>query len=85
MNFVAPPAPSARLSIAVTSHRTANAAFAANQDQIGVALERILDAITVAVGPAGAPVRLHCLLADGADQMAARSALSRNWPIVIRC
>lgn len=82
MNFAAPPAPSARLSIAVTGHRTANAAFAANHDQIGVALERILDAITVAVGPAGAPVRLHCLLADGADQMAARSALSRNWELV---
>ena len=80
MNFAAPPAPAARLAIGVTGHRTTNAAFSAHQDGIAAALEQVLDAIAAAT--AGAPVRLHCLLTDGADQLAARSALSRGWELV---
>ncbi len=82
MNFAAPPAPAARLALGVTGHRTANAAFKANHDRIAAALEQVLDAIAAAADSVGAPIRLHCLLADGADQMAARSAVSRNWELV---
>ena len=82
MNFAAPPAPAARLAIGVTGHRATNAAFSAHRDGIAAVLEQILDGIAAAASTLGAPVRLHCLLADGADQMAARSALSRNWELV---
>ena len=82
MNFAAPPAPAARLAIGVTGHRTANAAFKANRDHIAAVLDQVLDAIAAAAASEGAPVRLHCLLADGVDQMAARSAVSRNWELV---
>ncbi len=78
----APPAPAVRLSIGVTGHRPTNPAFSANGDRIASALEQVLNIIADATGADTAPVRLHSLLADGIDQMAAREALARGWELV---
>jgi hypothetical protein len=80
MIITAPSSPTPRLSIGVTGHRAGNAAFAANRARIEAALGQVLDAIAAAAG--AAPVRLHCLLADGVDQIAATGALARHWDLV---
>lgn len=61
--------------------------FAANRARIDAVLGEILasiDATTTAeptlLGPL-APTRLHSMLADGADQLAARAALARGWEL----
>lgn len=82
----APPMPVARLCLGVTGHREDNPAFAANRPAILAALEQVLDQIDAAViaehqGPI-APTRLHCLLADGTDQVVAESALARGWELI---
>ena len=73
----APPMPVVRLCLGVTGHREDNPAFAANRAATIAALEQVLDDIDAAVaaehhGPI-APTRLHCLLADGTDQIAAEA------------
>jgi hypothetical protein len=86
----APPPPRPRLCIGVTGHRDDNAAFTAQRAPIEAVLARILDLIAAAVAaepPASAtrviaPTRLHCLLADGIDQLAATAALARGWELV---
>jgi len=75
----APSAPSATLSLGVTGHRESNPAFAANRDGVVETFDAVITAITAAVPT---PVRLHTLLADGADQLAAESALARGWELV---
>ncbi|MEO8307482.1 MAG: hypothetical protein ABI616_05525 [Pseudomonadota bacterium] len=82
----APPMPVVRLCLGVTGHREDNPAFAANRSAIVAALEQVLDEIDAAVaaehhGPI-APTRLHCLLADGTDQIAANSSLARGWELI---
>jgi hypothetical protein len=86
----APPPPRVRLCLGVTGHREDNVAFAAHRPRIETVLGEILDLIDAAVadeppalgaGPI-APTRLHSLLADGADQMAATGALARGWELV---
>jgi hypothetical protein len=82
----APPMPSVRLCLGVTGHREDNPAFAANRAAIETALLQVLDMVEAAVvaeypGPI-APTRLHCLLSDGTDQIAATSALARGWELI---
>jgi hypothetical protein len=82
----APPMPVVRLCLGVTGHREDNPSFAVNRTAIVAALEQVLDEIDAAVaaehhGPI-APTRLHCLLADGTDQVAAQSALARGWDLI---
>ncbi len=86
-----PPRPPAiRFSLGLTGHHAANPDFATNRPRIEATLARLLGAIDSAVAgtppPFGsgsiAPTRLHCLLADGADQMAAEAALARGWELV---
>ncbi len=86
----APPPPRLRLCLGVTGHREDNPAFAAQRARIETVLNGVLDLIAAAVadespapgaGPI-APTRLHCLLADGVDQMAASGALVRGWELV---
>ncbi len=87
---LAPPPPRVRLSLGVTGHREGNAAFAANRAAIDATVTEVLDAIDAAVaaeppllGPGSmAPTRLHTMLVDGLDQMAAGQALSRGWELV---
>lgn len=85
MTITAPPPPAARLSIGVTGHRLGNAAFVANRAQVETVLAEIfaaIDAITNAEPTPPAPTRLHCLLAEGVDQIAGSAALSRGWELV---
>ena len=85
-----PPRPRVRLALGVTGHRASHPAFAANRDRIAGALTDILDRIAVAMeaaplvfGPnSKAPARLHTLLADGVDHLAAEMALARGWELV---
>jgi hypothetical protein len=85
-----PPRTSVRLCLGVTGHRADNPAFAGNRERIEASLAGILDRIAAAVdaaplvfGPdSKAPPRLHTLLADGVDQMAAEMALARGWELV---
>ncbi|WP_439547197.1 hypothetical protein [Sandarakinorhabdus sp.] len=76
----APPLPVPVLSLAITGHRTSNADFAGQQDRIASVIASIF--ATVSACSATAPVRLHSLLADGADQLAATLALARGWALV---
>ena len=85
-SVTAPPMPLARLCLGVTGHRDDNPSFTANRAAIVTALEQVLDQLDAAVaaehhGPIG-PTRLHCLLADGTDQIVATSALARGWELI---
>lgn len=82
MSITATPPPSIRLSIGVTGHRAGNAAFVSNRIAIEAALAEVLDVIETAATKMTGIVRLHCLLSDGVDQLAARSGLARGWELV---
>lgn len=75
-----PPLPAPILSLGVTGHRVTNASLAANRDRIAATIGHLFSAIAAAAGPAR--VRMHSLMADGADQMAADAALARGWELV---
>ncbi|HTR00446.1 MAG TPA: hypothetical protein VMH83_10665 [Candidatus Acidoferrum sp.] len=81
----APISPRVRLCVGITGHREDNPAFAAQRTRIDIVLEQVLDLIAAAADSAAtgsnAAVRLHSLLADGADQLAAQSALRRGWEL----
>ena len=74
------------LALGITGHRATNPSFSAHAAAIEAALDRLfarIDAITAALpGPRGA-LRLHSLLVDGTDQVAARLALARGWELVV--
>jgi hypothetical protein len=85
--IAAPPVPPARLNLAVTGHREGNPAFAANRSRVEIVLTEILGIISDAVKAEAAhePVaatRLHSMLAEGVDLMAAEQALARGWELV---
>lgn len=85
-----PTPPRVRLCLGVTGHRASHRLYAANAPAIEAAVARICDLIAEAVaasprpfGPDSlAPIRLHSMLADGADQLLARTALDRGWELV---
>lgn len=84
---VAPPAPPARINLAITGHREGNAAFAANRVRIERVLGEVLDIISEATKAEAphveiAPTRFHSMLSEGADLMAAEQALARGWELV---
>jgi hypothetical protein len=85
----APAAPRVRLCVGVTGHRESHPLVAANKARIEAVLSSLFDLVGVAVeetqppfGEAFAPVRLHSMLADGADQWCADHALARGWELV---
>jgi hypothetical protein len=86
----APAPPRARLTLGVVGHRERNGAFTVNRARIERVLNQIFDAIDGVLaaeppwlGPDSiAPPRLHSMLADGFDQMAAEGALERGWELV---
>ncbi len=85
MSVAAPPAPVGRLSLGITGHREKNPLFDANRARIDTVLAEIFASIdaALAVEPtAPAATRLHSLLADGTDQLAASAALARGWELV---
>lgn len=80
-----PPIPRARLGVGVTGHRAAHPSFVGHEEAVEAAMAEILalvDAAVSAASEASAPTRLHTLLADGADVMAAEMALGRGWELV---
>jgi len=86
----APKPPRVRLSLGVTGHRQNHPAFAPTSPRVEATLAEIFNLITEATaaqkppfGPGSiAPTRLHSMLADGFDQMAALQALDRSWELV---
>ena len=86
-NTVAPLPPLARINLAITGHREGNAAFAANRGHVEQVLGEVLDIIssnrvTRAASIELAPTRLHSMLSEGVDLMAAEHALARGWELV---
>jgi hypothetical protein len=85
------PSPSkVRLSIGVTGHRAGHSGYRSNTDRISNVISDIFDQADQAaikapllLGPDSlAPTRLHTLMVDGTDQMAAEMALAREWELV---
>ncbi|SIN64933.1 hypothetical protein SAMN02745824_1454 [Parasphingorhabdus marina DSM 22363] len=88
--FSAPPPPNIRLSVGVTGHRSVHPLYAANSKQIEACIAGVFDSIDRATGDAHSPfdkmeiepTRLHTLLVDGTDQVAANLALARGWELI---
>lgn len=82
----APPPPKACLCLGVTGHRAAHPLMQSQSREIAAALDQVFDLLGAEIARhqplSEAGVRLHSMLADGADQLAARAALSRNWALV---
>lgn len=93
----APPLPRPILSLGVTGHRENNAVYAAGAERVAAVIDGLFErivaladravaaaAVSGAVSGAGgaAPIRMHSLLADGTDQLAARAAQARGWQLV---
>ena len=88
-SIAAPSAPQVRLHLGVTGHRAAHPAYGSRSAEVEATLEQIFGLIAAAVASAPPPfeqpiasVRLHSLLADGADQWASQRALERDWQVV---
>jgi hypothetical protein len=86
----APAPPRVRLCLGVTGHRERHSLYQANKERIELVVGQILDQLSAIVtaepepfGPGSiAPVRLHSMLADGADQALAHQALGRQWELI---
>jgi hypothetical protein len=81
--------PGVRLNIGVTGHRADHPSYAPHAARIESAVRAALDLIARTVssspppfGAPFAPIRMHSVMADGTDQLAAREALARGWEIV---
>ncbi len=74
------------LALGITGHRATNPVFSAHAPAIATALEALfarIDAICASLPGARGPVRLHSLLVDGTDQIAAEIALARGWDLAV--
>lgn len=72
-------------ALGITGHRINNAAFTGNVSAVTIALSGLFDEIDrLCANNAGgeARVRLHNLLANGVDEIAADAALERGWSLV---
>ena len=86
-----PPAPvtdtwQPHLALGITGHRASNPSYSAHAAAIAEALGTLFARIdTIADGLPGTrgAVRLHSLLVDGTDQIAADLALSRGWELAV--
>ena len=74
------------LALGITGHRASNASFRAHAPAIAAALTDLFARIEVMVdslpGARGA-VRLHSLLVEGTDQVAAELALAQGWELSV--
>ena len=74
------------LALGITGHRASNPSFGAHGEAIAAALTSLFARIEVIAaglpGTRGTP-RLHSLLVDGTDQIAADLALARGWELVV--
>ncbi len=74
------------LALGITGHRATNPAYSAHAPAIAAALESLfarIDAICADLPGARGAVRLHSLLVDGTDQIAAEIALERGWDLAV--
>lgn len=74
------------LALGITGHRASNPSFSAHASAIAAALAALFARIDAAVAALCAPrgtVRLHSLLVDGTDQVAAELALASGWELVV--
>lgn len=74
------------LALGITGHRASNPSFCAHGEAIAAALTGLFTRIEAIAGSLpgtrGTP-RLHSLLVDGTDQIAADLALARGWELVV--
>ena len=82
-------APKVSLDIGITGHRSHHPVFSANSSAIGQSLVELVAFLDVtarqATGASDSPVplvRLHSLLAYGADLMAVKTATAIGWPVI---
>ncbi len=74
------------LALGITGHRASNPSFAAHAPAIAAALAALFDrveGIAAALPGTRGALRLHSLLVDGTDQVAAELALTRGWELVV--
>ena len=74
------------LALGITGHRGANPSFSAHAEAIAAALADLfarVDEIAAGHRETHGPLRLHSLLVDGTDQVAAELALTRGWQLVV--
>ncbi len=90
LDFIPPSPPLIGFNVGVTGHRDANPDFSANRARIEKVLSEILAAIdshfaavdTGQLQSQKAKIKLHSLLVDGLDQIAAQQAFQRGWDVV---
>jgi hypothetical protein len=74
------------LALGITGHRASNPSFCAHAPAIAEALRALfarIDAVADGLPGARGAVRLHSLLVDGTDQIAAELALAQGWELVV--
>lgn len=74
------------LALGITGHRASNASFGAHAEAIAAALAALfaeIDTIASTLPGTRGAVRLHSLLVDGTDQIAADLALQRGWDLAV--
>jgi len=81
---------SPHLALGITGHRPNNPTFSANEQSITAALTQVFstidqmcrDTLRDAPEDKAHPIRLHSLLAQGIDQIAAQIAIDKKWKLV---
>lgn len=74
------------LALGVTGHRATNPAYRAHAPAIAEALRALfaeIDRLAAALPGTRGAVRLHSLLVDGTDQVAAECALAQGWELAV--
>ncbi len=74
------------LALGITGHRASNLSFCTHAEAIGASLAALfarIDAIAAELPGTRGAVRLHSLLVDGTDQVAAELALARQWELAV--
>jgi hypothetical protein len=74
------------LALGITGHRATNPSYSAHAAAIDAALETLfarIDAMAAGLPGTRGAVRLHSLLVDGTDQLAAGHALARGWELAV--
>lgn len=74
------------LALGITGHRASNASFRAHAPAIAAALTDLfarIEAIADSLPGTRGAVRLHSLLVDGTDQVAAELALAQGWELAV--
>ena len=74
------------LALGITGHRASNPSFRAHAPAIAAALTELfarIEAIADSLPGTRGAVRLHSLLVDGTDQVAAECALAQGWELAV--